>query len=248
MKNRAKALHIGTSGWSYKHWKELFYPKDIKANQFLEYYANYFCCVELNASFYRLPKIDVVKDWLARTPKHFSFCPKMSRWITHVKKLHEVEDSLKLFFSIFSPLKAKLSPILVQLPPNLGFHIERVQEFFALLKNNYQGYQFAVEARHPSWFEDEAIALMTRHNIARVIAESGKRFPYSQTLTANFIYMRFHGLKDLYATNFSNSYLQKTAKKIHTWLKSNKVVWAFFNNDAQAYAINNATTLIKYLS
>lgn len=184
--------HIGLSGWSYKEWKGIFYPDDIKSTQWLDYYAERFSTVEINASFYRMPKAQTVVNWTERAPGNFLFCPKMSRYITHIKRLKDCEEPLEYFFEIFGPMKKKMGPILIQLHPTQKFDYERAEAFFELL-NTYKGYEFAIEGRHKTWLDDSAFDLMAKYKIAWVISQSGVGFPYAEMVTAKYIYIRFHG-------------------------------------------------------
>jgi len=239
-------LHIGTSGWSYRHWKGLFYPKPIQPNQYLEYYATQFSCVEVNASFYRLPQSETIENWFKTTPDDFILSVKMNRSVTHFRKLMHIEQLLQLFFERFSLLKNKLGPILLQLPPQLIFEKPRVKPFFQCLKQHNHDHRFALEGRHHTWHTDEALELMHDYKIAWVISDYNQ--PHDgQTLTSDFVYMRFHGPKQLYASKYSAQYLKKAAIMITSWLQSGKAVWIFFNNDADAYAIDNARQLKKYI-
>jgi uncharacterized protein YecE (DUF72 family) len=236
------SLHVGTSGWSYKHWKHVFYPKEVKSAQWLEYYAEHFDCVELNSSFYHLPQTETVKGWRKRAPDHFKFCFKLSRYITQLKKLNDVQEPLENFFARMQPLQKCAGPVLVQLPPQLGFHSETVEHFFELLKK-FKAYRFALEARHASWLKSDAQQLVEKYRIAFVIAESGGRHPYQETLTTDFVYLRFHGVNSSYATEYDDAALKKYARLIQQWLRAQHEVWAFFNNDAHAFAVKNALTL-----
>lgn len=233
-------LYVGTSGWSYPNWQGIFYPAEVKSKQYLEYYATQFNSVELNSSFYRLPKLEVVKGWRQRTPQNFHLCPKLSRWITHVKRLHEPEEPLEKFMSLFKALKHKLGPILVQLPPNLSLDSHYIEPFFDLFKNQYGNFQFAIEARHGSWISKAAFDLLDRYHLAWVIADSGGLYPEAVHVNSDLVYLRFHGRKELYASNYSSRELQPFAKKAKAWLEQGKKVWAFFNNDALGYAAANA--------
>jgi len=236
-------LWIGTSGWSYKHWAGVFYPAEVKSHRYLEYYTQFFNCVELNASFYRLPKLETVKGWVERTPAEFKFCPKLSRLITHLKKLVGVEEALQAFFEVFQPLSAKLGPILVQLPPSLRFDEAKISDFLERLTRKYPRYSYALEARHPGWTEPEALDLLKKFGIAWVISHSGDRFPYFEAVTGKNIYLRFHGPDRLYASKYSGEFLSKFAVKICRWLKEGHQVWGFFNNDFGGYAVENARQL-----
>lgn len=235
-------LHIGTSGWSYKHWKTIFYPPEVKTSQWLEYYATQFDCVELNASFYRLPQEQTVKDWRKRTPDDFKFCFKLSRYITQLKKLNDVGEPLQNFFDRFKPLRICAGPILIQLPPHFGFDAERTENFFKLLRR-YRSYRFALEARHETWLAPAALDLLKKYRVAFVIAESGGRFPYSEAVTTDFVYLRFHGPAALYASDYSSETLRKYATLVEHWLNQERDVWCFFNNDVHGYAVKNAREL-----
>lgn len=236
-------LRIGTSGWSYRHWQGVFYPPDVKPQHYLEYYASQFDCAELNASFYRLPKPQTVAGWLNRTPEHFRFCLKLSRLITHQKKLVNVEEPLAVFFERFRELIPKLGPILIQLPPGLRFDRKKGVAFFELLRTQYPQYAYALEARHESWLTEEALKLLETFGIAFVIADSGGRFPYKEAVTAPFVYLRFHGPQNLYASDYPEQMLQEFAQKIARWRSQGREVWAFFNNDVGGYAVKNAMML-----
>jgi uncharacterized protein YecE (DUF72 family) len=239
--------HIGTSGWSYAGWKGKFYPADLPARSFLSYYTSIFDCVELNASFYNLPRETTAEKWKQETPEQFFICPKISRFLTHIKRLKEYEEPLLRFFTVFDHLRDKLGPVLVQLPPSLKFEEEIARPFFTHLKKQYGDYRFALEGRHVSWLEQEALDLLKEFNIAFVISQSGGFFPYAEHVTANFIYVRFHGPESLFSSNYSYQYLKAFSIKIKAWLADGNDVWCFFNNDVYAYAPANAQTLIKYV-
>jgi len=235
-------LHVGTSGWSYKHWKGVFYPDKLPARQWFEYYAERFDCVELNASFYRLPQEKTVSDWQKRAPDNFKFCFKLSRYITQLKKLNDAAEPLATFFERMRPLAKCAGPVLVQLPPHFGFDAERAETFFRQIKK-YRRYRFALEARQESWLTDAALDLYRKYRVALVIAESGGRFPYKEAVTADFVYLRFHGPGALYASNYTDAMLRGYAAKIKGWLGEGRDIWAFFNNDGYGYAVKNAMTL-----
>ena len=236
-------LHIGTSGWSYKHWQDIFYPPDIKPARYLEFYVTRFSCVELNSSFYHLPKDAIITGWNQRTPDTFKFCPKLSRFITHRKRLVDIEEALMRFFDLFDAIKYKLGPVLIQLPPGLKFDKSLIHNFLNRLHEFYNDYRFAIEVRNSSWINDEFFNLLSINNMAFVIADSGNRFPYYETITTDFIYMRFHGPEKLYASEYSEDVLFEYAKKIVDWLKNDKEIWVFFNNDFYGYAVKNAERL-----
>src|SRR5947209_3880678 len=127
-------INIGTSGWSYKHWKGLYYPAGVKPADWMPYYAQSFETTEINGSFYRLPSVETVLKWTGQVPEHFIFCPKMSRYLTQMKKLRDPEEPLERFFSVFESMKEKMGPVLLQLPPQLPFNYDQVEGFYYLLK------------------------------------------------------------------------------------------------------------------
>jgi uncharacterized protein YecE (DUF72 family) len=215
---------------------------ELKTTQWFEFYAEHFDCVELNASFYRLPQEQTVKDWKKRAPDDFKFCFKLSRYITQMKKLNDVQEPLQLFFERMKPLQTCAGPVLIQLPPNLGFNAERAENFFKLLQR-YKTYRFALEPRHAAWLAADALALLEKYRVAFVIAESGGKFPYQEAVTTDFVYLRFHGPHALYASEYSRDALDKYARLTKNWLAAGHAVWAFFNNDGFGFAIKNAREL-----
>jgi len=140
-------------------------------------------------------------------------------------------------------LKRNLGPVLIQLPPSLHFHIDKAERLYKLCKTKYKYYRFAMEVRHQSWLEKESIDLMKQYNIAFVIAQSGTRFPYAENITAQHIYVRFHGPQQLYASSYSDEQLENFAHLFKQWQNEGHSVWAFFNNDVFGYAIENAKQL-----
>ncbi|QJB39694.1 DUF72 domain-containing protein [Chitinophaga oryzae] len=238
-----KGIYIGTSGWSYKHWREIFYPPELKPVEYLPFYAQSYKTTEINTSFYHLPKPGTVENWVKKVPKRFWFCPKLSRYITHVKRLLEPAEPLERYFSIFDPVRASLGPVLIQLPPSLVFQPERIHAFFEVLKKNYRDYEFALEARHDSWLQEEAFQLLEQYNIAWVIADSGGRWPFAERVTAKHIYIRFHGPNGHYDTAYDHKTMKAYAAKIKKWHADKHAVWAFFNNDGHGYALKNADEL-----
>ena len=237
-----KNIFIGTSGYSYKHWADgVFYPPEISSAKWLEYYCQFFDTVELNITFYRLPKKEVFKRWYERTPDNFTFAVKGSRFITHIKKLNNCEEPLELFWSYVQELRGKLGVVLWQLPPNLHFDEERISHFCQLLKsfrispNIPQTFEF----RHKSWFCPELFNILKDYNFSLCIAHS-KRWPYIEKTTANFIYLRFHGGKELYGSNYSDRELKYWTDKSKDWLEEGRSIYAYFNNDAYGYAVKNA--------
>jgi uncharacterized protein YecE (DUF72 family) len=134
-------VHIGTSGWSYKHWKDIFYPAKMKTTDNLGYYAQHFGITEINTSFYHLPKVETVIGWKEKLPEGFIFCPKISRYLTHMKKLRDPEESLERFFEVFELLQNTLGPVLVQLPRMVRFNYDVAKNFYYILKKHYRKYE-----------------------------------------------------------------------------------------------------------
>jgi len=239
------AIHIGTSGWSYKHWKNIFYPEKLKQTDWLSFYARHFSTTEINTSFYHIPRETTTQQWKEKTPAGFMFCPKMSRFLTHLKKLNDPSESMVKFFDAFMPLKRKIGPVLIQLPSFVPFHKEKAETLYKVCKKEYSYYRFAMETRHASWLTDESIELMKKYNIAFVISQSGTGFPYAEHVTAEHIYVRFHGPAGLYASPYSDKQLQGFSVLFKKWKKDGHSVWAFFNNDIGGHAFRDATRLIE---
>lgn len=238
-----KRLHIGTSGWSYNHWSGTFYPEGMKPSRYLEFYITQFNCVELNASFYRLPSIKTVESWARRTPPSFRFCVKMNRFITHRKRLIDIAEPLERYLTVFKPLSDRLGPHLVQLPPSLRFDSHVVEAFLELLGSHRKRADFALEARHESWFQPDALSVLRKYDIAGVLADSGGNFPGTERCISSTVYLRFHGPRGLYYSRYSIDELSVYARKIVKWLAEDRDVWIFFNNDVHGHAIHNAYEL-----
>ena len=182
-------LRIGCSGWAYKDWKGPFYPAHLKDAERLGWYATKFDTAEINASFYRLPSENAVAGWAAQAPPGFVFAWKVSRFITHNKKLKDCQDSVDLVFGRMAPLGGKLGPALVQLPPQLRRNDERLESFMAWLP---KGRRVAFEFRHDSWYDDDVYALLARHDAAFVISDHHSA-PAPGVVTADWVYWRGHG-------------------------------------------------------
>jgi uncharacterized protein YecE (DUF72 family) len=240
-------IHIGTSGWVYPHWKKVFYPAGLPEHAWLQYYAQHLDSTEINASFYRLPSRTTVLGWQQKAGPEFCFCPKMSRFVTHAKKLNDPEQSVPRFFEVFDAIATQVGPVLIQLPPMLKFREEKAAYFFTYLRTHYPGYRFALEARHASWTTPDAADLLQKNGIAWVIADSGTRFASAEFITAPHIYLRFHGPDGSYATPYTKRTLSIIARKCRGWIDARHEVWAFFNNDLHGYAIRNTLSLKELL-
>jgi len=235
------SIRIGTSGWTYAHWKGIFYPDDRPRTKWLEYYAQEFDTVELNASFYRLPKEATFTNWFKRTPEGFLWAVKASRYITHIKRLTDVNEPLQRFYDRAARLGSKLGPLLFQLPPNLPYNARLAQAFLARLDPSFR---HAVEVRHPSWLNSEFFRQLQDNNTAFCISDTAGRYPYWEEITADFVYIRLHGSRKLYASEYTPEELEFWAKKITGW---GRETFLYFDNDFEGYAVGDARRLKKIL-
>ncbi|MCX7832124.1 MAG: DUF72 domain-containing protein [Actinobacteria bacterium] len=233
--------YIGTSGFSYNHWKGRFYPEGTPSSEFLKYYAKNFNAVELNITFYRIPRTDTFKNWYEVTPENFRYSLKAPRVITHFDRLKNLEDNAKGFFERIKLLKEKAGCVLWQFPPSFAPETEFLDSFFSEIKKLEGDIRHAVEFRNKYAFNDENIKILKKHNIALVCSHS-KRYPLYLKRTADFSYFRFHGPETLYDSRYSEEELDEWIKLIIQFLKSGDV-FVFFNNDFSAYAVENATYL-----
>ncbi len=236
------SILIGTSGWSYNHWVGNFYPNNLSKWKWLEFYTEQFNTVELNTTFYRLPMEKTFQNWYRRTPNGFVFSVKMSRYITHIKKLRECDDNISIFFDRIKELKEKCPIILIQLPPSLEFKRNVAENFMDGLTSSHGNYRYTIECRNLSWFSEDSYRLMSKYGIALCFADT-PRYPYEEKETADFIYIRLHGHEVLYASDYSKEQLETWANKINGWLDNGMDVYVYFDNDAYAYAPKNAKML-----
>ena len=235
-------VYIGTSGWNYDHWVNEFYPENISKKDWLQFYIEKgFKTVELNSPFYHLPKNSTYKKWYESVPKDFVYSVKASRYITHIKKLHEAKESIEKFFDGAKELKEKLGTVLFQLPPGLRFDGERLASF---IKNLSDKYRYTFEFRNNSWWNDNILQMLKEKNIAFCIYElNGTITP--KEVTADFIYIRLHGPAGKYQGNYSKQTLSGWADFIQNWNKKGNDVYCYFDNDEKAYAAKNALELKK---
>jgi uncharacterized protein YecE (DUF72 family) len=243
------SVRIGTSGYNYPHWwNDLFFPSNLPQRQWLEFYARHFDTVELNVTFYRLPKKEVFGNWYRRTPDGFFFAVKGSRFITHIKRLKDCREPVSLLMDRASPLKEKVGGFLWQLPPRFRFQKERLEEFCILLSTlpRSKRLRHAFEFRDESWFCEEAFRILQEFNFAFCIAHGSGRPPI-EILTADFVYLRLHG-GELYGSNYSDKELRIWAEKITGWQEKCKTIFVYFNNDAYGFAVKNALFLKKIVS
>jgi len=237
-------IRIGTSGWYYEHWRELFYPPDLPKNKWFEYYARHFNTVEINNTFYHLPKENSIQRWQKIAHKGFLYAVKANRYITHIQKLKDTSESLKRFFDRINILKGKLGPVLYQLPPSLHIDLERLEDFIKLLPKRKTA---IFEFRHKSWYCDDTSKLLKKFKAGFCIHDMpGKES--SRTVTSDIIYIRFHGTTGRYSGSYSKSQLQDWAKWLKEQAKNARGIYIYFNNDAHAHAIKNAKQLKELIS
>lgn len=242
------SIRIGISGWRYAPWRGTFYPATLSQKDELSYAAAKFPTIEINGSFYSLQHPASYARWYAQTPENFVFAVKGGRFITHMRKLREIEKPLANFFaSGVLALKDKLGPILWQFPPQMRYDPERFERFFDLLPHDTEAavrlarrrdsrmkgravlstdarrpVRHAVEIRHESFLDTQFVELLRAHNIALVVAETAKRWPMTHDVTADFIYMRLHGDKELYRSGYGDKALDKWARRIDAWSRGSE--------------------------
>jgi len=236
-------VYIGTSGWHYKHWKDNFYPIDIRNDEQLMFYAQLFDTVELNNTFYRMPGTKTIKLWREGTPSDFIFAVKGNRYLTHNKKLKDCTQPLKRLMREVTFFGEKLGPILFQLPPKWNVNAERLLEFVKLLPKNQR---FAFEFRQPSWYSEEIYAILRQHNCAFCIYHLMHHLS-PLIVTADFVYIRLHGPEGKYAGRYSIVSLKKWATDITGWMEDGKDVYIYFDNDQLGYAPINANELYEMM-
>lgn len=292
LKGRHDAMvRVGISGWNYKGWRGTFYPDGLKQKLELHFASRAFSSIEINGTHYALQHPDTFRHWREETPEEFVFSVKGSRFITHLKRLREIETPLANFFaSGVLALREKLGPFLWQFPPNFRFDEERMEHFFKLLpKTAAVAVQLArkhddrlkgkawlgdggrhklrhcVEVRHESFMVPEFFALLRKYGMAFVFADTAGKWPYTEDLTSDFVYIRLHGDEELYVSGYGKTTLQHWASRIQRWRKGGqprdaklvtrrklgpkmkKDVYVYFDNDAKVKAPGDARQLIRLL-
>ena len=286
-------IRIGISGWRYEPWRGVFYPDGLAQRRELEFAARHFPTLEINGSFYSLQRPEYYEDWYAQTPPGFIFAVKDSRYITHMLRLKEVDKPLANFFaSGILALKDKLGPFLWQLPPMFPFKPERLEPFFEMLPRDTahalslarrrdsrmkgrarlsidrnRPLRHAIEVRHPSFKSERFVELLRRHDIGLVVADTAGKWPYVEEVTASFMYLRLHGDKELYASDYTDAALERWGARIRAWragsqprdaLRVAKVpspprrqsrdVYCYFDNYAKVHAPFDAIRLANNLA
>jgi len=235
--------YIGCSGYHYKDWKGKFYPEAIDKKTWLRYYAYHFNSVEINNTFYKIPDKKTLNSWMEQTPADFRFSVKGSRYITHMKKLKDTKPHVENFYESIDPLRDKIGAVLWQLPGNLHRNNEKMETFCNELDDSYLN---VIEFRHNSWFEKEVYELVSKYNVGVCSLSAPGNLPEILEDGSNIIYLRFHGKEEWYRYHYSDKELENWIGKIK---QSNaNTSYIYFNNDYNAYAVENGIKMKKMLS
>ena len=235
--------YVGTSGWHYEHWRDRFYPEGLSKGEWLKFYASHFNTVELNSSFYRLPSESAFAVWYNSSPANFTFAVKVSRFITHIKRLKDTEEAVNKFTNRARILGEKLGPLLYQLPPSMHRNDEVLDSFLSTLP---RGMKHVFEFRHQSWLEEEVFQILRKYNAGFCVFDMPS-VSCPVVATADFAYVRFHGSTGLYFSCYSDEELADWTRKLTSLASNLETIYIYFNNDAEAFAVRNAMTLRGYL-
>ena len=267
-------LRIGISGWRYEPWRRVFYPPGLAQRRELEFASRQLNSIEINGSFYSLQDVSNWQRWYSETPNDFVFSVKGSRFITHMKRLRNVEKPLANFFAQgVLALKEKLGPILWQFPPAFSLDLLRFEEFFRQLPHDMgkamklarrreermadscwfqvdksllkRPVRHAVEIRHESFHSEKFLELLQRCNIALVLADTAGKWPFIEQVTSDFAYARLHGDRELYASGYTPSALDRWAERIRAWRRKRLDVYVYFDNDVKVRAPFDAVALAR---
>jgi uncharacterized protein YecE (DUF72 family) len=234
----AAHIHVGTSGWSYPHWKRRFYPAGLPPGQWLPYYAQRFATVEIDNTFYRLPARQTFASWARAVPPEFTFAVKASRYITHMKKLSDPRRSTRALLRRITALGSRLGPLLFQLPPRWRADAGRLDAFLGVLGPVRTAFEF----RDRSWIRDDVLAALARHRAAFCIHDfGGRRTP--KLVTSDFVYLRLHGPAAPYRGSYGSAVLARWADACSDWAGSGREVYCYFNNDQDGCAPRDALRL-----
>ena len=236
--NSSLPVHIGCSGWQYRHWRGDFYPAELPQARWLEYYSERFDTVEINNTFYRLPEASTFDQWCRRAPPRFTYAVKASRFLTHMKKLKDPDGPLELFFSRATRLGRTLGPILYQLPPRWPVNLERLETFLRALPRRRL---HAVEFREPSWYAPQVLTRLQRHRVALCLHDM-EGSASGQRAVGPFVYVRFHGTAK-YSGSYSDAALESWADWLAERARAGAAVYGYFNNDVGGHAPRDAVRL-----
>ena len=235
-------VRIGCSGWSYPHWRKVFYPEKLPAREHFGFYAQHFNTVEINNSFYRQPPRERFEAWGEQAPPGFLFAVKGSRYVTHIKRLAVEKESIDLVVDSALGLDDKLGPILFQLQANFHVDLERLERFVAMLPDHVR---FTLEFRHDSWLVPAVFERLRAHRIALCIPDHPK-MPKSLEITSDFTYIRMH--LPPHGLGYSERGLHPWAERVVDWRRAGLDVFTYFNNDMEGHAVNDAKTLISLIT
>jgi uncharacterized protein YecE (DUF72 family) len=241
---KGAGVWIGTSGWVYKEWAGHFYPRGWPKKDEFAYYVRHFPTVEINATFYRLPTLPMVTGWRERSPDGFVVAVKGSRYLTHIRRLRDTGPGLRKYVSRLKPLGDRAGPILWQLPPSFAANDENRRQLARFLAKLPKSYRHAVEFRHPSWMSRPTMDLLREHDVANVWISSLK-MPADHAITSDFVYLRFHGLKDGAYHDYTADELQPWADQLAKAARRGLPAYVYFNNDLNPRAPLNAHALMK---
>jgi uncharacterized protein YecE (DUF72 family) len=244
---KASLVRIGCSGWNYASWKDEFY-EGKPARLWLEHYARRFDTVEVNNTFYRLPNTAAVANWERTAPPGFTFALKVSRYITHIKRLTDLGRGLDRFYERIEPLlrSPKLGPLLWQLPPNFQRDDDRLRNALATMVRD--GRRHCIEFRHPTWFVDETYDALREYGVALVIGDRPEVKPFqSHVFTTDWTFVRFHYGSRGRRGNYSEAELQEWAARFREW-REQAEVFMYFNNDWEVFAVRNALRMKELLA
>lgn len=232
-------LLVGTSGWVYEHWKEVFYPEELPKPEWFGFYAKSFNTVEINYSFYQLPSRKTFVKWREGAPADFVFTVKANRYITHVKKLKDAGEAVKRFYENLYGLEDRCGAVLFQLPPRWNVNAPRLEEFLSVVPKRYR---LVFEFRDESWLKEEIMDLLHRHGAALCSADS-PHWPSPREVTADFVFFRLHSGGTRQAPSYTQKELRALAAEIGGHLTGGRDAFVYFNNDYGGFAVKNALAI-----
>ena len=234
-------LYVGTSGWQYGHWRRVFYPDRLPQREWLRYFAERFQTVEVNNTFYNLPERSVFESWRRGSPRDFVFALKMSRFLTHLKRLHDPEEPVHRFMERARGLGTKLGPVLIQLPPRFHKNLELLGATLRLFPPSVR---VSVEFRDETWFGADTCSLLEGHGAALCLADTPRR-KQPMWRTADWGFVRFHEGKGAHAPGYQRDVLRRWVDRIADMWPRRSDVYVYFNNDTAGYAIRDAVTFAE---
>jgi len=232
-------IHIGCSGWVYKHWRGILYPEGLPQTRWFQRYAEEFDTVEINASFYRVPLAKTFDGWREKAPDGFRYAVKVNRFITHLKKLAGVEEALHEFVGLARKLGPALGPLLYQLPPSLKLDLARLENFLQLVPKELSN---VFEFRNKDWYVPETYALLERYGSSFCVHDM-RGSQTKRIAIGPVAYVRFHGGEGKYWGRYSDEALLSWTDWILEQSEQGRAVWCYFNNDIHGHAIHDAQTL-----